>query len=245
MRIVELVSKGFWVAKNSPYLVLMQFVFLFISSIVMFVFAQQEESSAPSLTIQVAQGVAFWLLAAFIQAGTIFSISCLIKNDQNLMANFFQGAKNHFASLLWVGSILAVIYLVSAFVAMSVTFFSAIISPFLSMVMLLILAPLGIYFFAPMLVFGPYAVVLNNAGWLEAIKTSLTIAKRHFWTFLATLALFVGVWFGLSALFELAVPQKVSNLLDNLLSAYLFIAATGAFLSFFLAESEKNIDSRV
>ena len=252
MGIGETIQKGFGATKKSMPLVLLLFGFGLVFNLVnLFLAPKNPDPDAPPSPLLVALGITFIFISIFFQAGSMAFVRDLVKTGKASLGNFSAGGGKYYLRLLMLGIVVSLI--IGVFVllaALAVAFLKDNLAP-VGVVLAIFSGALGIYFVV-MLFLSPYAAVVDEKGVGESIKISMKLVKKNVLTLLGVSAILIVIGFGIGVLLgavlaglAYAVKQEMVNqvvfaFLSSWVNAYLGVAVTAAFMSFYLSLSDRN-----
>lgn len=251
MSIGESIKKGFGVASKSMPVVLVLFVLGFVFSMVNLKLAPQTaDANTPPSPILIVAGVIFIFLSIFLQAGSLGYVRDRIKTGAATLGSFFSSGGQYYLRILVLGVVVSLI--IGVFVLLAALAVGLLQNvKFLSIPLAILFAALGLYFVV-MLFLSPYAVVVDGKSVKQSISLSMKLVKKNILPLLGLSALLIligfGIGLGLGALLagvgyvvkQESISQIVFALFSSLVNAYLGLAVTGAFMTFYLSLSDRN-----
>jgi len=268
MGIVDAIKKGFGIASKNLLLVLVLFIFNFIWNMVSVAIMPAGVVPMPGTTpattlpvippkvaaVSLVASIVFILVSIFMQGGSLGVIKDYIKEGKMRLGSFASYGLKYYLRLLGLGILIVLIVVIIALIATLIITATVplnnIVATIIALVIAIVIGLAGIYFVL-LLVMAPYALICDNARIIGSMKKSMGIVKKNFWKVLLLLVLLVliaigiGVLIGIvTGLLTVTMPAKTSQLVigivNSIFNGYLGIVMMAAFISYYLALSEKE-----
>jgi hypothetical protein len=251
MGITEAIAKGFGTAKKNLGLIGVLFAFGFIFSLItLFVAPPNPDPNAPPSPATVVTGIVFLFVMIFLEAGKMAYVRDYLKTGSAAMANFTAGGAKYYLKLLLLGLVISLIVGVLIMLAgLCAAFLQGL--PAVGVVLAILFGALAFYFLVTFFL-SPYAAVVDDKSIGDSLKTSTKLVKRNILTLLGITLLLVVIGFGIglilgavlagvSFLVKAEMPtQVIFSVLSSFVNAFLGVAVTGSFMSFYLSQSDRN-----
>ncbi|MFH1848495.1 MAG: hypothetical protein ABH825_04690 [Candidatus Omnitrophota bacterium] len=255
MKIMEAIGGGFGRVKSCLNILGIVFAFNVIWNFVTLPFANQAQDLTamqvnPKLVVL---SIVFILINIFIQGGILGAAKEVISGgNKSSMASFANSGKKFYIKLLALALIIVALVIVSALVISLVFSLQLAVNNvavnFISSVLAIVLgaAALCVLF---LLFMSPYALVINDAKPLDAMKMSMEFMKKNVLKMLGIVVLLVLVGLGIGFLVGIIVGlvalalkgaalQIISGIVGGAVNAYLTILITLVLMGYYTALSK-------
>jgi hypothetical protein len=258
MGIMEAVKKGFAAASKNLALVAVLIVFNLIWNLVSIPLAQQGAAAPTGLTAGVMLlSILFILISIFIQGGSLGLVRDYVKEGKAKIADMLQYGAKYYLRLLGIGLmivlIIAVAGLVAALIVVATTPLNNAVVTAIAALVAVVLGAIGLYIVF-LLIFSPYALVCDEAGVIESMKTSIRKVRKSLLKVLLLLVVLILIALGIgflagfiTGLITAALPaatgQVIIAIVNSIFNGYLGVVMMAAFMVFYLtlASERKTI----
>lgn len=250
MGVMEVIKKGFGVANKCLGLVLILFAFNLVFNLASIPLAVQPGAEVtPQVTASaLILSLVFILVSILLQGASLGLVKDFVKNGKLALAQFFSYGAKYYLRLLGLGVlivlIIAVIALVAALlIAATIPLKNTVVTVIMSIISVVVGA-LGLYWIF-LLILTPYAIVVEEAGIIEAMKKSIGTVRRNIGKVLLVLILLILISLGigfivgfLTGLVSAALPiragQVLIGIVNSIVNGYLGVVMMAAFMALYM-----------
>ncbi|MFT5206920.1 MAG: hypothetical protein ACI9CF_000661 [Candidatus Omnitrophota bacterium] len=253
MGVIDSIKKGFSIAKGSSQLIILIFAFGFVWSLINIPF-QGAAPDSPTIPM-IVLGIVFILTSIFMQAGTLGYILEAIKSGSSSLATFKGTGRSAFMRLLGIGAVVALIMLILTIVIILIaTLGGDQVGPIVAILGAALAVVGGVSIFS--LFLAPYAVIVDDAGVLPAIKRSIAVVKGNALPLIGMIVMLVLIGFAigflmgfilglLASVISGTAEQVMNGFFTSAVKAYLSVVASGAFMSYYLSLGQSTSSDSV
>jgi len=257
MGIFECVKKGFNVATKNMGLVLVLIVFNLIWNLASIPLTQQATPTANITAAAVILGLVFILISILVQGGSMGLVRDFVKEGRMKLSNIIRYGFKYYLRLLGMGLltilIIAVVGLVAALIVAATVPINNTAVTVVAAVVALAIGGVGIYGIF-LLILAPYALVCDELGIVDALKTSIAKVRRSLLKVILLLVVVILISLGIGFLVgfmagvvTVALPmgaaQVVIGIVNSIFNGYLGVVMMAAFMAFYLALAAKESSS--